>query len=83
MGDVATYSPADFVRSFSEIRKGLADAGVVKVVDRDRLVGGFLSPEELDHYERLKRQEREVLTVGDLPDEFVKELEASLTREGG
>lgn len=37
----------------------------------------FLSPVELDRYERLKLREREVMVVGAVPDNVVTEIAAA------
>jgi hypothetical protein len=47
----------------------------VKVTSHGRVVGGFLSSHDLDHYERLKRRERQVYVAGDIPDDIIKAIE--------
>jgi hypothetical protein len=41
------------------------------------VVGGYLSADELAHYQRLKAREREVLVVGALSDDVVADIEAA------
>ena len=73
-----TISATAFARKFGEIRDQIRELGMVRVESHNRLVGGFLSPRELENYERLKGRERQVYKVGELPDDLVAELEATL-----
>ena len=36
-----------------------------------RVIGGFLSLHGLEHFERLKRRERQVYVAGDIPDDII------------
>ncbi len=47
----------------------------VKVTSHGRVVGGFLSSRDLDHYERLKLRERQVYVAGDIPDDIIEAIE--------
>ncbi len=47
----------------------------VTVTSDGHVVGGFLSSEDLEHYERLKRRERQVYVAGDLPDDVINAIE--------
>jgi hypothetical protein len=78
MAEIVTVTATDFARRFSRIKEDVREHGVVRVVSHDRLVGGFLSPKELENYERLKRQERRILKVGELPDDVVEDLRHAL-----
>ena len=78
-----TFSSTVFARKFAEIRDQIRDLGVVHVESHNRLVGGFLSPRELENYERLKGRETEILKVGELPEDLVAELRAELARLDG
>lgn len=78
MPDVVTVSSTEFARKFADIRDRIRELGVVRVESHNRLVGGFLSPAELERYEQMKLRERKVYKVGELPDELVAALEASL-----
>jgi hypothetical protein len=64
----------DFVRSFAR-RKDDAFREVVKVTSHGRVIGGYLSVPDLEHFERLKRREREVLIVGELADDVVADID--------
>lgn len=67
---------SDFVRAFGRYQDEARDE-VVTVTSHGRVVGGFLSPRDLEHYERLKRREREVFVTGTLPDDLVADIEAA------
>jgi len=77
-----TVSSTHFSRHFAEIRDKIRELGVVRVESHNRLIGGFLSPAELERFELLKRRDREVLKVGELPDDLVAALEAELAKLG-
>jgi hypothetical protein len=47
----------------------------VKVTSHGRVVGAFLSSHDLEHYERLKRRERQVYVAGEIPDEIINAIE--------
>jgi hypothetical protein len=47
----------------------------VKVTSHGRVVGVFLSSYDLEHYERLKRRERQVYAAGDIPDDIIDAIE--------
>ncbi len=47
----------------------------MKVTSHDRAVGVFLSPRDLDQFERLKRRERQVYRVEDTPDDIIDAIE--------
>jgi hypothetical protein len=64
----------EFSRNFGRYQDRAMAGAVVKVTSHERLVGGFLSPAELERYERLLRRERKSLVVGDLPDDLVEEI---------
>ncbi|KEC70147.1 VIT1/CCC1 transporter family protein [Rhizobium phaseoli] len=48
---------------------------VIEVTSHGRVIGGYLSASELEHYRSLKRREREVLVVGELDDETISDIE--------
>lgn len=64
----------EFSRNFGRYQDRAMAGAVVKVTSHDRLVGGFLSPAELERYEHLARRERKSLVVGDLPGDVVGEI---------
>jgi hypothetical protein len=67
---------SEFVRGFGRYQDE-AFREVVKVTSHGRVVGGYLSAQDLEHFERLKRREREILVVGELPDDVVADIEAA------
>ena len=50
---------------------------VIDVTSHDRGEGGYLSASELEHYEKLKARERQVLMVGALSDDIIADIEAA------
>lgn len=68
---------SEFSRNFGRYQDQAMTGGVVRVSSHGRIVGGFLSPAELDRYERLKRREREVMIVGALPDDVIADIAAA------
>lgn len=69
-----SVAAAEFSRNFGRYQDQALATGVVRVTSHGRLIGGFVSPEELERYERLKRREAEVLIVGSLPDDAVRAI---------
>ena len=49
----------------------------VTVTSQGRVVGTFLSLHDMEHYERLKRRERQVHAAGELPDDLTAAIEAA------
>jgi hypothetical protein len=47
----------------------------VKVTSHGRVVGVFMSSYDLEHFERLKRRERQVYVAGEFPDDIVDAIE--------
>lgn len=80
MADPLTMSATEFSRQFGRVKEDVREHGVVRVVSHNRLVGGFLSPRELQLYERLKREQREVIRAGEVPDDLVDALHEQLAR---
>ena len=77
MTDATTVRATTFARNFAHYQDEAIRAGVIVVTSHDRVVGGYLSASELAHYQQLKARERQVLTVGDLPDDIVADIEAA------
>lgn len=71
-----TVGASEFVRGFGRYRDE-AHREVVKVTSHGRVIGGYLSAADLEHFERLKRRERESLVVGELPDDVIADIEAA------
>jgi hypothetical protein len=66
-----------FRRDFARYQDEAIQLGVIKVTSHQRIVGGFLSADELARYERLKARERQVLKVGELDDEILDDIRAA------
>ncbi|MDF1586219.1 type II toxin-antitoxin system Phd/YefM family antitoxin [Geminicoccaceae bacterium 1502E] len=77
MSERTTVPASEFARNFGRYRDEALAGSIIAVTSHGRVVGAFLSARELEHYERLKRREREVLVTGELPDEVVAEIEAA------
>lgn len=69
-------SATEFVRSFGRLQDE-AHREVVEVTSHGRVIGGYLSASELEHYRRLKRREREVFRVEEMPEDLIAEIEAA------
>ncbi|WP_442578568.1 hypothetical protein ACSBOB_23980 [Mesorhizobium sp. ASY16-5R] len=72
-----TVRATEFSRNFGKYQDEAISAKVINVTSHGRVVGAYLSAQELAHYETLKRREREVLVVGALDDETIAAIEAS------
>jgi hypothetical protein len=73
----STVSATEFARNFGRYQDRAHAGEVVRVTSHGRVVGGYLSEQQLRHFEQLKRREREVLVVGELPDDVVADIEAA------
>ena len=72
-----TVSASEFARNFGRYQDEAMRAKVINVTSHGRVVGGYLSVEELTHYENLKQRERKVLVVSELDDETMKMISES------
>ncbi len=68
---------SDFSRNFGRYQDEAIKAGVINVTSYGRVVGAYLSAAELEHFERLKRREREVLKVGELDGDTLAAIETA------
>lgn len=68
---------SDFSRNFGKYQDEAIKAGVINITSHGRVVGAYLSAAELEHFERLKRREREVLKIGELDDETLAAIDAA------
>jgi hypothetical protein len=73
----STVNATTFARHFARYQDEAIREKVIVVTSHDRVVGGYLSADELEHYRRLKARERQVLKVGELSDEVVAAIEAA------
>ena len=77
MAQATTVRATEFSRNFAHYQDEAIRTKVIVVTSHDRVVGGYLSADELAHYERLKAREREVLVVGELSDDVVADIGAA------
>ena len=72
-----TVPATEFSRNFAKYQDEAISAKIINVTSHGRVVGAYLSAQELEHYEALKRREREILLVGALDDATVSAIEAA------
>jgi hypothetical protein len=72
-----TVRASDFARNFAKYQDEAISAKVISVTSHGRVVGAYLSAQELARYEALKRRAGEVLRVGELDDDTVAAIEAA------
>lgn len=77
MMSARTIPASDFSRNFGRYQDEAISAGIINVTSHGRVVGAYLSAAELEHFERLKRREREVLKIGELDDDTLAAIEAA------
>jgi hypothetical protein len=77
MSDQPTVRATEFARNFARYQDEAIEAKVIVVTSHDRVVGGYLSANELARYEKLKAREREVLVVGELSDDILALIQAA------
>jgi prevent-host-death family protein len=67
---------SEFSRNFGRYQDE-AQRERIAVTSHGRIVGAFISAAELSHYEQLLRREREILVVGELPEDAVAAIESA------
>lgn len=77
MADTRTVPATEFSRNFARYRDEAIEARVINVTSHGRVIGAYLSASEAAHYEQLKRRERQVLVVGDLPEDVVAAIQSA------
>lgn len=77
MPDTSSVSATQFVRDFARYRDEAAHSDVIVITSHDRVIGGYLSARELEHYRKLKAREREILKVGELHDDILAAIESA------
>jgi PHD/YefM family antitoxin component YafN of YafNO toxin-antitoxin module len=77
MSQITTVSATEFARNFAHYQRQAIEEKVVVVTSHDKVVGGYLSASELEHYQRLRAGERKVHIVGELPDYVVAAIQAA------
>jgi len=66
-----------FSRKFGKIREDVYEAGVIEVTAHDRVVGAYISPKELERFNRLKSQEIRVLHASEIDDDLLGDIESA------
>jgi hypothetical protein len=77
MAQIKGVPATEFSRNFARYREEAIADKVIHVTSHGRVIGAYLSAAEAEHYERLKRRERQSLVVGALPDDVVAAIEAA------
>ena len=77
MARAMQVSATEFSRGFGKYREEAFSTDVIEVTSHGRVIGGYLSARELEHYQRLKKKEREVIRTADFDEDMLAELEAS------
>ncbi|QLF69875.1 hypothetical protein FE840_010190 [Peteryoungia desertarenae] len=75
MSQAHRVSASTFARQFGRIREEVYRHGMIEVTSHDRVVGAYISPQELEHFNRLKREEVRVLDASEIDDELLAEIE--------
>jgi hypothetical protein len=74
MANAPKVSASQFVRNFGRYQDEAIRSKVIVVRNYNRVVGGYLSADALEHYERLKAREREVPRADELDDATIAEI---------
>lgn len=69
MAQALRVPATEFARKFTTFREQVQTAGVIEVTAHNRTIGAFLSAAELEHYQDMKKREREVIRVSEMDDE--------------
>jgi hypothetical protein len=77
MSDTLNVSATEFARNFAHYQDQAIRSKLIVVTSHRRVVGGYLSADELEHYERLKAREREVLKIDELDQETLADIRAA------
>ena len=77
MAEAVSVRATMFARNFAHYQDEAIRTKVIVVTSHDRVVGGYISASELEHYEKLKARERQILRVGALSDDIIADIEAA------
>lgn len=69
MSKALKVSATEFARKFTTFREQVQTAGVIEVTAHNRTIGAFLSAAELEHYQDMKKREREVIRASEIDDD--------------
>ncbi|MDO1582253.1 hypothetical protein [Rhizobium oryzicola] len=70
MVQAVKVTATDFARGFSKYREEAFGTDVIEVTSHGRVIGGYLSAKELEHYRALKQRERDVILVSEMDDDL-------------
>jgi prevent-host-death family protein len=77
MAESLTVPASEFSRNFGRYQDEALAGKTIRVTSHGRMVGAYLSAQELEHFERLKRHERQIHRVGELPDDILDAIETA------
>ncbi len=63
-----------FSRSFGKYRDEVHSVGIIEITSHDRVVGAYISAKELEHFNALKKRERQVIRAEDVDDELLEAI---------
>jgi hypothetical protein len=66
-----------FSRSFARYQDEAITEKIIEITSHGRVIGGYLSASELEHYKSLKQREREVLILGQLDADTLAAIESA------
>ncbi|AHG48064.1 hypothetical protein RLEG12_03950 (plasmid) [Rhizobium leguminosarum bv. trifolii CB782] len=75
MAQILRVPATTFARGFARYQDEALIEKIIEVTSHGRVIGGYLSASELEHYKNLKRREREVLIVGELDEDTISDIE--------
>jgi len=75
MAQALKIPASDFSRSFGKFQDKALEVGVIEVTSHSRVVGAYLSPKELEHFNRLKAKEVQVLHISEIDDDLWADIE--------
>ena len=77
MGDAVRVTASEFTRNFVRYQDHAIAGDIVQVTSEGRVIGGFISAQELERFERLKARERQVWRLEDLTDDMAADIETA------
>ncbi|MEX0809214.1 MAG: type II toxin-antitoxin system Phd/YefM family antitoxin [Dongiaceae bacterium] len=77
MAQTRDVPATEFSRNFARYREEAISEKIIHVTSHGRVIGAYLSASEAEHYEKLKRRERQSFVVGDLPKDVVAAIESA------
>jgi hypothetical protein len=72
-----TAPATEFARNFAKIKDQATANGMVEITSHGRVVGAYISAQELEEFRRFKAADRRVVHVSEFDDEMLRALEAA------